>query len=91
MSLYAFLLGRSINRDETEGNCRYHNGVGLETKGLTISDGENSETFCGTTIETTLTKSGPVEINFSSSSNHGYSGFSLEFSCGGATPPPVGK
>jgi len=84
---------KSMNRDAAAGNCRYFVGLGesgseFESMGLTISDNsDNSETFCGTSIPDTLTRSGPVEITFSSNSNNGYAGFELDFSCGGAPPP----
>ena len=87
-----FTLVRRMEReDAVMKNCNYYvddKGI-IEPKGLTISDGTKIETFCGTAIPNTLTRSGPVEITFSSDGNNGYNGFELDFSCGGATPPPI--
>ena len=71
--------------------CRYYISNGnFEAQGLTIADETKSETFCETTIPETITRSGPVEIRFTSLANNGHAGFELDYSCsGGATKPPT--
>ena len=69
--------------DQGTGNqCLYHDFNGeTHYEGLTISDKSGTETFCGTTIPGTLSKSGPVELNFSVGPNNDYAGFELDYIC----------
>merc|ERR1712168_1593677 len=46
----AHLETNMITRTVTGENCRYYTSDGLESKGLKITDGSGSKTFCGTTI-----------------------------------------
>ena len=39
--------------------------------------------FCGTAIPNTLSKTGPLEINFSVGSNDGFTGLELDYVCDG--------
>ena len=82
------LAGGDGSRKDVVGNCRYYVNGMFESQGLTISDGENSETYCGTSIPNTLVRSGPVEISFTSVANTGFAGFELDYSCDVTTTQP---
>ena len=73
-------LFQLLVRTHTAKFCLYYGGI---YEGLTISDDSTSEIFCGTAIPNTLSKTGPLEINFSVGSNDGFTGFELDYVCDG--------
>ena len=71
-----------INDPQDATQCIHHDFNGnTHYEGLTISDKSATETFCGTTIPGILSRSGPVELNFSVGLNNDYAGFELEYIC----------